>query len=417
MKKSLVHTFFALLIVLCLSAIISGCSSLGTLTGSGTRQDTASETPQPAPVSVAIVLGAHANAQALNLANPEVTGDVTQATESGGLVVVICADGAPQIISANIYTVPQQYQGNPELLQSEAEKRAAAILSSLSNVKAAVPEVDDLQALWQAVRALAAAPAGSQKMIDIIDTGLSTCGSLNFCNNLLAASPDTITDFLVSQEAIPDLSGITVNWYQLGDTASPQPNLSYADTAKLQAIWNTVITQGGGAVTFSALPSGQGTNDASSYPAVSMVSLSPQLSLTFNPEQDSIFTEEQVQFVGDSDQYIDPAAAQVALTPVADYLKAHPDFTALLVGTTATCDEDYCLNLSQARADAVKNTLITMGVPGDQMVTKGLSFHDPWHVQDEDAGGHQIESLAAANRKVVIMPLTASNLDSLGITP
>jgi hypothetical protein len=82
-------------------------------------------------------------------------------------------------------------------------------------------------------------------------------------------------------------------------------------------------------------------------------------------------------------------------------MKAHPNFSVLLVGTTAgDGDRDY-LQLSAAWAAAVRATLITLGIASDRITAKGLGFSDPWHLPDI-LNGKLIESVATRNRKVVL---------------
>lgn len=55
--------------------------------------------------------------------------------------------------------------------------------------------------------------------------------------------------------------------------------------------------------------------------------------------------------------------------------------------------------LSKARADAVKRSLLEMGVEEERVVTTGLGNGDPWHIYGVGTKG----DLAAQNRKVVML--------------
>ena len=77
----------------------------------------------------------------------------------------------------------------------------------------------------------------------------------------------------------------------------------------------------------------------------------------------------------------------------------HYDVTVLLVGTTAgDTNSDYALSLSLDRANAVRNSLIDLGVDPSQIITTGLGSCDPWHVYGLGLGAE-----ASVNRKVVIV--------------
>ena len=76
------------------------------------------------------------------------------------------------------------------------------------------------------------------------------------------------------------------------------------------------------------------------------------------------------------------------------------DFTLLLAGTTAGDENsDFAKRLSYDRANAVKNTLVSLGVREERIVTAGLGSGDPWHIYGVGESG----DLAAQNRKVVLM--------------
>jgi len=403
MKNLKMYTFFMLSILALLVLLLSGC-------------DNPSEYDEQPPVAVAIVLGNHANAYGLNLSSPDLIALISEAT-SNGFVSVICCDGQPYIVSADLYQIPVQYrQADPMKLQADARQRATNILAGLTQVKAEHPELDTLAALRQAVRSFASAPEDSQKTIYVFDSGLSTSGQMDFRNNLLDADPAVIADLLIERKIIPDFTGINVKWLQLGDVAAPQKPLSYAEVQKLGAIWEAIIEKRGGSIEISNAPPSQIMNDPSQYPPVSIVDLpletpiifeqveSTEIVETFDPTKNSIFSGQQIHFVKDSAEYLDQKKAATILRPVADYMIQNPEFKGLLVGTTATGNLDFCLRLSKDRVKAVRDTLVLMGVESEQLQLCGLGFNNPWHISDTDPDGGLIEELAFKNRKVILLP-------------
>lgn len=67
----------------------------------------------------------------------------------------------------------------------------------------------------------------------------------------------------------------------------------------------------------------------------------------------------------------------------------------MLAGTTAGDeDSDYTMTLSKKRADAVRETLIHLGVDESRIVSVGLGSNNPWHVYGAGYEG----SIAASNR-------------------
>jgi len=365
---------------------------------------TGCDDPEPEEsTAISLVLGSHANSYVLNLSNPDLVSAITLASANGYISVIRC-DGQPKLVSADNYVVPARYRNaDPAKLESDARKRAEKILSGLAAVKAEVPELDTFEALVLAVRSFASAPAGSRREIIVIDTGLSTIGELNFRNNLLDADPEVIAGFLDEKDAIPDFTGITVKWFQLGDAAPPQAPLSRGQVNKLRKIWAAIIERKGGTAVFSDMAPVPQVNDPAEYPEISVVVLPPETTLSFDPAKATVFDEQQVRFIGDTAIYVDPAAVTAALRPAAEYIKDRPGFTGLLIGTTASGDEAFCLQLSRDRAGAVRGTLVSMGVPESQLLTRGLGYDDPWHIPDRDSGGRMVEKLASQNRKVVLM--------------
>ena len=121
--------------------------------------------------------------------------------------------------------------------------------------------------------------------------------------------------------------------------------------------------------------------------------------------------ETQVMFVANKDVFIDEAAAKEAVKPVADAILAHPEASILIAGTTATDGtQESCVNLSNKRADAVKNLLVSaFGVPENQIQTVGLGYAaDPFvrgkdRIPEGDVNGKFVESEGAKNRRVIVL--------------
>ena len=55
------------------------------------------------------------------------------------------------------------------------------------------------------------------------------------------------------------------------------------------------------------------------------------------------------------------------------------------------------------------NVLISKGISAERIITIGLGYHDPWHIDDLDENGVQIEELACQNRKVLIMDMNSED--------
>lgn len=369
------------------------------------------------PLSLSIVMGSHANSKAPNLVNVVLTESVSTAIGTYGMVSVISNDGKPDLISATIHDIPEQYKyGSPDKLAQDAKRKTNALLADLANVRANDSESDILEALRLAVRSLVSAPEGSQKKIVVLDTGLSTTGLLDFRNtDIFHADPNDIADKLNEKHAIPDFSDITIQWQQLGDVCEPQQSLSPAQVLQLEEIWQAIIEKTGGTFELS-LTVANPENISGDLPTVSLVEFIPDEPIQFDPvvvgkfDTPQFLSEEQVQFVGNSDQFLNPEEAITIITPIAEYMEATPNFKMLLIGTTAgDNNSDGCLDLSQRRASTVKSTLVSLGISPDRITAIGLGSADPWHIPNVGFDG----PLAAQNRKVVLVSADSPDFQSI----
>ena len=406
----------AMFLVFCLT----GCSETEQSAAENAKApkalEKAPEALEKAPEALAVVLGAHANSMGLNLNNVVVQDTVSSAVKSNGYVSVVCIDGDPDLLAANLYEIPEQYaSANKTRLEADALIKANNMLRELETVRADDPESDVLGSLRLAVRSLADI-SGMEKIILVIDSGLSTAGVMDFNSNLILADPDDLADLLNERSAIPDFEGITVIWLQMGDTAAPQEPLTDAQREKLTAIWKAVIEKTGGIFICSNAPANP-ENENSDYPEVSLVDLPEESPIKFDAAavgkaaesgDDRLFhepqflNEDQVKFIGDSDQYIDAAQAEEVIRPVAEYMESHPDMRLLLIGTTAgDKTTEYSLRLSGARAETVKSTLVSLGIASHRIETLGLGPDDPWHIYGVGTG--MDDPMASANRKVVLL--------------
>lgn len=402
-----------------LMAVLGICAAVTvvSLTGCGKSADEAQ-----GPAAVCYAIAPTANAQGLNLNSPLVQDMAYDTVLNYGYVSSVVIDGEPEVLFANSYDIPEQYKSaSKEKLKTDARAKTTGLLTAMQNAVANDPEVDYLAGLRLAVRSMASLEGYTSRTIVMVGTGFSTTGTMNFQNNLLSADAGTVVDLLEEKQEIPDLTGITVVWQQMGDVAAPQQPLSQSQNKKLQEIWGEVVERGNGEFVYNEIMAAPANTEAQ-YPVVSVVDLPAEAPVRFEVETletESAFAvpvilyEEQVAFVGDRAEYLYPDEAVAVLQPIAEYLLQYDGVDILLAGTTAgDVDSAKTLQLSQARAQTVCNTLVQMGVDAQRIHTVGLGSSDPWHVP----GGGYSGSIAAGNRKVVILdassPLAQELLES-----
>ncbi|MBI4953270.1 MAG: OmpA family protein [Myxococcales bacterium] len=113
-----------------------------------------------------------------------------------------------------------------------------------------------------------------------------------------------------------------------------------------------------------------------------------------------IVIRQQVQFISDGKSVHDTVSrdSEKLLAEVRDAILAHPEFEVVEVQghTDDNGGEEYNMQLSQARASAVRDWLTSHGVPSERVVAKGYGFSRP-------LGDNRIKTGRAANRRVQFM--------------
>jgi outer membrane protein OmpA-like peptidoglycan-associated protein len=85
-------------------------------------------------------------------------------------------------------------------------------------------------------------------------------------------------------------------------------------------------------------------------------------------------------------------------------MEAHPTFTLLICGTTTSAGEkDSCLAFSEARANSVRDLLVSSGVDPAQIQTLGCGWSSSLYVPDRASDGTLDETIAPQNRSVKLV--------------
>lgn len=366
---------------------------------------------QPTKTAVGFVIAPTACSQGLNLSSPLVEGTVQETILNYGRICVVVADGSPEVVADQDFDIDEVYKNASETrLKMDAQSKASGFLRAMAQVIADDPEVDYLKSIQLCARCLSSLTDYDNKIMIIVGTGLSTKGVLNFQNNILMAEPEALAAVLEEQGEIPSLEGIRVYWQQLADTAAPQADLNGQQRQALKDIWTAIIQRGGGTAIFDEIVYKPVPAEAV-FPQVSVVELpaAPVISIDDEKEKDDdalpfsdpvSLPQDQICFIGDSACYVDPAAAKEVLEPIAEILIANKDSTVLLCGCIAgDGTTDYGRELSLRRAETVKQTLMELSVPEEQLLALGLGTENPWQIKGVGYDGE----LAAQNRRVVLL--------------
>lgn len=358
-------------------------------------------------MSACLVYSNRANCPLPNFNNDAVNEISEEVANTFGCISAICVDGNPEIVGSVTYEdIPENVKkAGSSKIKKDAIARIESFTNTITNCVANDSEADLLESLRLAVRSLSSNIETDNKSIVVMDSGLSTTGILNFQNNILQADSEKIAEDLSKKDAIPDFTNCKVIFINLGDTSEPQDKLSPQQTKHLKEIWQAIVEKGGGSFEEAeSMPLNEKTKNK--YPKVSNISIPEEQPIQYSENTSLdinapiVIGEDQVKFVGDSDEYVDENNAMKTLKPISEYLKNNESISVLLIGTTAgDTNSDYTISLSNQRALAVRESLVELGVAKSRIKTKGMGCEDPWHISGAGTEG----DMASQNRKVVLL--------------
>lgn len=374
-------------------------------------------------IALAVVGSPHSNEPSFPLDAASIKDKLYNCCYAYGSVSFITNDGNPKVVYQTDIPKPEKSGLSENKKKTIATNYTSQLLKELSKLNSDVSEVDTLKAITYASKTLSSSSPSADKVLVIMDNGLSTVGYLDFTKWLLYADTKTIVDALNKVEAIPDLTDVNVVWMYLGQTAAPQQELSEVQKHKLEEIWRTILTEGGAkSIEFvNDIASDEPDNN---LPSVSVVDVQNRsIDIETSEEPVEIIIEEpietivldntSVRFIGDKAEFVDYEEASSVLAQYAQILLEHPNNKVYVIGTTATGSTDFCNELSVNRANAVCQVLISYGVPESQLIPLGMGFEDPWHIDDVDDNDKQIEEYACQNRKVLIVDVNGDDASKL----
>ena len=408
-----------------LSVVALAVVTLAVLTGCGTEKVSASASKNQ-EVHVAVVLGAHVNSPCVNL---KLIQDVIyQACYSQGSVTLVVDDGEPYCTAINIPS--QEKHLSKSKYDQIAKKQTKKILKSASSMKSQNAEVDSLKSIQLAARGLnSVEQKGDTELVRkliICDSLLSTTGVLSFVDyNLNTADAEDVTTQLKELDEIPQLDGISVTAYNVGDTAGQQKALPETSRKNLKAVWNSIFEAGNAKkVQFKDNLPLSSTYDKDSMPTVSPITV-VQSSMEIHDTEDVNeafadggvlnFDETSIAFHEGTAELADEESASKALQYVTEYMNQYPDFKLVVCGTTACWGgEDYCKKLSLARADVVCKLLETEGIDRSRIKSAGVgySFAD-FYTYDQNPDGELDEAIAKTNRSVKLVDWDSDTADRI----
>lgn len=398
--------------------------------------------------AMVVLLGKHANAMEIPQDAYDQIEDMLDNVVYGGYVCAVIVDGDPDkidLVEDNDFF--EENARNSSKLNTILEKRKAEIVDSLENMPEVADdeEVDLLAAIREAANVLSGSVAANavNKRIVIVDTGISTTGDLNLINADFSDNnkPDAIKDIIPTLKerggvnVLPDLSGIDVTFIGtvdgLAEAAAPQ-EMETTDKIYIKELWKAVIEACNAETPeFKAAAGWDVVNDYtededSKFKRVtSIIFTNPSIYIEGSDDDsnpDSLpdlpnpppieinLPTETINFKSGTSEYSEPEITEnYTLRPYAEQLITHfdsyPEDTVWIAGTTAGEDQDDGVDqsLSQDRAEAVKKSLVKLGVPEENLVTIALGCEFPWKTKETNNSDKE------KNRTVVIFSETESS--------
>lgn len=310
---------------------------------------------------------------------------------------------------------------NSTMMERVEEGIRADLTERLESYEPASPECDMAAATELAVRTLRAnAVEGRENKLIFYCGGKSTTGIINMVETPVYKMDIESSVSTVAQQMNVDMSDIEVIWYCCGDYInSSQDKLSDDEKKKLQAFYQQLFEKLGAKVTFMQdIPSSE-SYEFSSTPVSAMeveettsglqeltvldseILKEADVSVLSDPV---VIPESQVKYKPDSAEFLDSAAAEAAIQPVADFLTAHPDVKILLYGTCAgDTDSEKTLQLGKDRANSIKSVLCAAGIDESRITAVTVKTDDdPYHEFGLGTG-----SEASVNRKTVMVDMSS----------
>ncbi|MDX6263563.1 MAG: hypothetical protein QOH84_5251 [Kribbellaceae bacterium] len=354
---------------------------------------------EPPERTVALIVGLHAGAAGLldgkGNAIPEVATALDQFLQGPGKLTVIANDGRPHAVR----TIELEYDGssgtnrqdkiNANKRKVEEALRAAAPVAEQADPTAALKLAGDT------VR------GKRNPAVVVFDNGLSTTGTLLMQLGAIDIGTDVADLARQSKDTlIGSFDGIVVDWHGLCSVADPQPRCNAGVQQQLQKYYQQLIEDADGKVKYDDAPLA-GVPPTTAMPVVDVVHWRVQRLPTAGPTTTpsppalvKVLTDDLVRFDPNSDAYVYPERAEVAIAALAGQLRTAAYPRIYVAGCTArdpASTEQQMLDRGQSRADTIARDLQAHKVTA-RFVTRGLGWQCPGY----RPGDHE------ANRRVIV---------------
>lgn len=335
----------------------------------------------PAADTIALVIGNVQNSPKVKLTD-EVAGLVsdTMAQHSGDDVTTL----AESIVLVEASGVPSVVDINPDDLKAIGQNSANARTQLNDNIETINQQVVNITPDSSGANYLEAIITASNNVsqgasIVAIGSGLSDRGDLNFAGTNILTNEDSrnrAVNEVIAKYGNQYLTGYNIALYGLGDTTEPQAPLSNYQKQIVRDIYKDVITGLGGRVMI-----GRGTMSGAAVETNYTVNTTD----TGCGNVEMTFDDDQVKFNPDKTTFVDEVAARESLQQAKDFYDQYSEqIQSIQIDGYTAHYSSRVNNLSQARADAVRQLLIDMGLPPEKLVATGRGY-GPFEYNDKES--------------------------------
>ena len=388
---------FALALLVSTACLLAGCSgSSSTVPGHYSISEQSISASEASNPQDTVIVTAASQGQAFKLPVSALS-PAMAAIESESYVGYLVPDGSD--LRGKVYAGTKNSE---RAKQDELSSFKSDFLRAACDARDATGSIDLLAAMNKAAGQLNARSSGGAKTICVVSSGLANTGLLATSQELLAADPQGAIEQLRKIGAISDYRDITVIFYGLGQSTGNQ-TIPASAKKSLENLYAGIVKAGGGeaVVATDALEALGCDGELPDTGIVDLRADSLDIPALAKGESTQIVLDSAVlTFKGDSAEYADEAQSANVLGEIAQ-VATSGGYKVAVEGYTADSpsrSDEFLKALSQDRANAVADSLSSLGVPAGNITATGCGSEG----SSSMASGSFNESQAQVDRRVVI---------------
>ena len=349
----------------------------------------------------------------------------------GSSAIVIAADSNPRVIDTFVSEGKDKLaskSSNEKYFRKEAKK----VVECMEGVIPDDGELNLIKAMNIAFDELSAYGDDTKKNIVVVSSFLNTCNPLNMTEGGLANInvSGVVDSLMTNKELKTGMTGITVNLYGMGHVAPglEQGEPSNAEREGMEELYTEMFSRCGvdDCVVQTDTPSGDVDLDFKrTLPDVSVVATngSDNAYSAITPEE--VVAEDfdlctgyiefpegsSLSFKAGSAEYLS-SQEEVAemLTPIVNWANNNSGETIAVFASTASAGtEDELMTLAEARAETVRDSLVSLGLDSSRIQVFPLGYElNPYKHKDTTDEGSFIEDEGKKNRVVYISTVSSA---------